>query len=169
MKGIHAVIVICCWHLVQGYYQIGVIRDTCLENELYSTVINSVSTGITYNLCIPSPYNEKCSFQDITVMGWRCPGNSFMAGRVRGCTMGVMGCPTNSPFPVTGRMRCCTKESLEIKKCIVDPKIYNFDEDFVSVPPKGFFLKGRLSVGNPKAPFGYRLEFCSVQPRRRQY
>ncbi|XP_061186396.1 uncharacterized protein LOC133194456 [Saccostrea echinata] len=154
MKGIYAFIVICCilnLHLIQGYYTTGVIRDYCLENELLTTIIHIASTGIIYNGCIPSPLNEKCVIVDITVRGWRCPGNSF---------------PT---FNAAGRMRCCTKEGLEVQSCIFDSNIYNFDNDFVANPPKGFHLKGRFGLGNPNDPFGYRLEYCSLQRRRHQY
>ncbi|XP_062604690.1 uncharacterized protein LOC134266475 [Saccostrea cucullata] len=177
MKEILVVFVFCCWHLIQGYgyYKTGVIRESCLENELESAVINSVSTGSIYILCIPSPpFTKKCSYQDITVRGWRCPGNSFPDGRVRcypkeveDITLGSR-CTANSPFP-TGRMRCCTKKGLEIKKCIVDPNIITFDKDFVLVPPKGFHLKGRRGVGNPNDPIGYRIEFCSLRPQRLQH
>ncbi|XP_061186397.1 uncharacterized protein LOC133194457 [Saccostrea echinata] len=154
MKGIYAFIVICCilnLHLIQGYYTTGVIRDKCLENELSTTNIYIASTRIIYHVCIPSPLNEKRGSLDITVRGWRCPGDSFSFGAV------------------AGRMRCCTKEGLEVKSCIFDSNIYNFDNDFVSSPPKGFHLKGRFGLGNPNDPFGYRLEYCSLQRRRDQY
>ncbi|XP_062579767.1 uncharacterized protein LOC134241762 [Saccostrea cucullata] len=133
MKRILAVNVICCilnLHLIQGNFIAGVIRDTCLDNELPTALINSVSNRTIYNVCIPSPpFTEECTSVEITVRGWRCPGNSLPVS------------------PSAGRMRCCTKEGLEIKKCIVDPNIITFDKDFVLVPPKGFHLKGRIGVG----------------------